>query len=82
MNLCTILKIQQILDSARTLFENLNKVTSDVDELTGNPKFRRDLLRIIQGLSGLLSSTQLLQEQVEYDHKLTQINAKLELNQR
>lgn len=78
----TILKIQQILDSARTLFENLNKVTSDVDELTGNPKFRRDLLRIIQGLSGLLSSTQLLQEQVEYDHKLTQINAKLELNQR
>ena len=78
----TILKIQQILDSARTLFENLNKVTSDVDELTGNPRFRQDLLRIIQGLSSLLSSTQLLQEQVQYAQKLTQISANLQLNQR
>lgn len=74
----TILKIQQILDSARTLFENLNKVTSDIDELTGNPKFRRELLRIIEGLSNLLSSTQLLQEQANYAQTLTRISANLQ----
>lgn len=73
----TILKIQQILDSARTLFDNLNKVTSDIDELTGNPKFRQQLLRIIEGLSGLLSSTQLLQEQVNYAQTLTRISANI-----
>lgn len=74
----TILKIQKILDSARSVFENLNKITSDVDELTGNPKLRQELLRIIEGLSSLLSSTQLLEEQVNYAQKLTQISAHLQ----
>ena len=67
------LQIQQIMDSAQSLLNNLNKITSDVDELTGNPSLRRDILRLIQGLTNLLSSTQLLQQQVAYDKVLNQV---------
>jgi phospholipid/cholesterol/gamma-HCH transport system substrate-binding protein len=67
------LQIQQIMDSAQSLLNNLNKITSDVDELTGNPSLRRDILRLIQGLTNLLSSTQLLQQQVAYDKVLSQV---------
>ena len=67
------LQIQQIMDSAQSLLNNLNKITADVDELTGNPSLRRDILRLIQGLTNLLSSTQLLQQQVAYDKVLNQI---------
>ena len=61
------------MDSAQSLLNNLNKITSDVDELTGNPSLRRDILRLIQGLTNLLSSTQLLQQQVAYDKVLNQV---------
>lgn len=67
------LQIQQIMDSAQSLLNNLNKITSDVDELTGNPSLRRDILRLIQGLTNLLSSTQLLQQQVAYGKVLNQV---------
>lgn len=61
-----ILLLQQTLDSARSSFENINKITSDLDELTGNPELRRDLKNLIKGLSNLTSSTQLLEEQIGY----------------
>lgn len=67
------LQLQQIMDSARSLIENLNKITSDIDQLTGNPSLRQDILRLIQGLSNLLSSTQLLQQQVAYGKVLNQV---------
>jgi phospholipid/cholesterol/gamma-HCH transport system substrate-binding protein len=66
-------QLQHILDAARSLLDNLNKITSDIDELTGNPRLRGDILRLIQGLSHLLSSTQLLQQQVAYGKVLTQV---------
>lgn len=69
----TILMLQQILDSARSSFENIQKITSDVDELTGNPQFRNDLENLIKGLSNLLSSTQHLEQQVEYAQLLNQL---------
>jgi phospholipid/cholesterol/gamma-HCH transport system substrate-binding protein len=73
----TILMLQQILDSARSSFENIQKITSDVDELTGNPKFRDDLQKLIQGLSNLLSSTQELHKQIEYAQLLHQVEQKM-----
>jgi phospholipid/cholesterol/gamma-HCH transport system substrate-binding protein len=73
----TSLKLQQILDSARTMFENLNKITSDLDELTGNPKLREEIRRLIEGLSNLLSLTQLLQGQITYADYLAQIRNSL-----
>jgi phospholipid/cholesterol/gamma-HCH transport system substrate-binding protein len=72
-----VLKMQQILDSARAMFETVNKITSDLDELTGNPKLREDLRRLIEGLSNLLSSTQLLQEQIAYAQSLKQVRDSL-----
>ena len=61
-----VLLLQQTLESARSVFENVNKITSDVDELTGNPELREDLRRMIEGLSNLLSSTQQLYQQAQY----------------
>ncbi|MGK7872482.1 MAG: MlaD family protein [Xenococcaceae cyanobacterium] len=73
----TILMLQQTLDSARSVFQNIQKITSDLDELTGNPEFREDLEKLIQGLSNLISSTQQLQQQVEYAQVLGHIAAEI-----
>ena len=60
-----LLSIQQTLDSARVTFQNAQKLTSDLDELIGDPKLRQNLRNLINGLSGLVSSTEQLQQQVE-----------------
>ncbi len=57
--------LQQTLDSARTTFENTQKITSDLDELTGDPKLRENLRRLINGLSGIVSSSQELEDQAQ-----------------
>ena len=73
----TIVQLQQILDSARFVFENVNKVTSDIDELTGDPQLRQDLIRLIRGLTNLVSSTQQLQQQVQYAQDLNRLALKI-----
>lgn len=72
-----IILIEKTLNSARSAFENLQKITSDVDELTGNPQFRENIEELIRGLSNLISSTQLLQQQVEYDHAFKSLAAEI-----
>ncbi len=72
-----ILLLEQTLNSARSAFENIQKITSDLDELTGNPELRQDLQQLIQSLSDLTSSTQLLQQQVEYNRSFKRIAAKI-----
>jgi phospholipid/cholesterol/gamma-HCH transport system substrate-binding protein len=57
--------LQQTLDSARVTFENTQKITSDLDELTGDPTFRQNLRQLVNGLSTLVSSTQQMQQQVQ-----------------
>ncbi|BAS54897.1 MULTISPECIES: MlaD family protein [Leptolyngbya] len=64
-NPANITMLQQTLDSARATFENTQKITSDLDELTGDPQLRDNLKRLINGLSGLVSSTQQLQQQAD-----------------
>ncbi|MBU7586774.1 MAG: MCE family protein [Nostoc sp. TH1S01] len=61
-----VLLLQQTLDSARVTFENTQKITSDLDELTGDPKFRDNLRQLVNGLSGLVSSTQQMQQQIQF----------------
>ena len=73
----TRLLLEQTLNSARAAFNNIQKITSDVDELTGNAEFRQDIERLMRGLSNLISSTQLLQQQVEYDRQLNRIAAEI-----
>jgi len=38
-----LLVLQQTLDSARVTFQNAQKITSDLDELTGDPAFRENI---------------------------------------
>ncbi|MDF5707813.1 MAG: MlaD family protein [Nostoc sp. S4] len=60
-----IVVLQQTLDSARVTFENTQKITSDLDELTGDPTFRQNLRQLVNGLSSLVSSTQQMQQQIQ-----------------
>ena len=72
-----LILLEQTLNSARSAFDNIRKITSDVDELTGNPQFRQDIEKLIQGLRNLTSSTQILQQQVEYDRQFNRIAAEI-----
>ena len=65
-----VLVLQQTLDSARVTFANAQKITSDLDELTGDPQFRQNVREIVKGLRGLVSSTQQLQEQMQVAESL------------
>ena len=59
-----IITIQKTLDSARVTFENAQKITSDVEELTGDPIFRNNIRRLIDGLSDLVTDTESLEQQI------------------
>ncbi len=65
--------LQQTLDSARATFQNVQKITSDMDELTGDPTFRLNLRNLVNNLSGLVSSSQQLQQQAQLAQILTPI---------
>ena len=51
-------------------FQNAQKITSDLDELTGDPSFRDSIRQLIEGLSGLVSSTQQVEQQVQVANTL------------
>jgi len=70
-----IVLLQQTLDSARATFENTQKITSDLDELTGDPAFRSNLKQLVNGLGKLVSSTEQLQQQVQVAQQLEPLNA-------
>jgi phospholipid/cholesterol/gamma-HCH transport system substrate-binding protein len=57
--------MQQTLDSARATFQNAQKITADLDELTGDPTFRNNLRNLVNGLSELVSSSQQLYQQAQ-----------------
>ncbi len=69
------LLLQQTLDSARVTFENTQKITSDLDELTGDPAFRNNLRQLVNGLSSLVSSTEQMQQQVKIADTLDSFKA-------
>ncbi len=52
----TIATLRQTLDSARSTFENAEKISADIDELTGDPQFRQNLRDLVRGLGNLVSS--------------------------
>lgn len=68
-----VLLLQQTLDSARATFQNAQKITADLDELTGDPEFRRDIRDLIDGLSGLVASAQQLERQAQIAQTLTPV---------
>jgi phospholipid/cholesterol/gamma-HCH transport system substrate-binding protein len=74
-----LLLFQQTLESARATFQNVQKITADLDELTGDPEFRRDIRELINGLSNLVSFTEQFQEQTELAQILTQAEQSIHL---
>jgi phospholipid/cholesterol/gamma-HCH transport system substrate-binding protein len=61
----TLLILQQTLDSARTTFQNTQKITADLDDLTGSEEFRSNLRNLVNGLGKLVSSTKQLEQQAK-----------------
>jgi phospholipid/cholesterol/gamma-HCH transport system substrate-binding protein len=57
----TIASLRATLDAARVTFANAQKISSDLDELTGDPKFRSNIRNLVNGLSGLVSSGSMLE---------------------
>ncbi|HAA26569.1 MAG TPA: MCE family protein [Cyanobacteria bacterium UBA8553] len=76
-NPSNVVVLQQTLDSARATFENAQKITSDLDELTGDPAFRNNLKQLVNGLGNLVSSTQQLEQQVQVAKTLEPVSAAL-----
>ncbi|NQE36433.1 MlaD family protein [Microcoleus asticus] len=76
-NPATLLLLQQTLDSARATFQNVQKITSDVDDLTGDPAFRNNIRRLFNGLGGLLGSTEQLRQQVKVTQTLAPLSQKV-----
>ncbi|MDJ0704834.1 MAG: MlaD family protein [Leptolyngbyaceae cyanobacterium MO_188.B28] len=60
-----VLMLQQTLESARDVFQSAQKIMADVDELTGDPAFRNNVRDLINSLSGLVSSTEDLEQQTQ-----------------
>ena len=61
----TVVNLQQTLDSARVTFANAQKITADLEEITGDTNFRNNIRNLVDGLSNLLSSTKQLEQQVQ-----------------
>ena len=72
-NPANLVALQQTLDSARVTFANTAKITSDIDEFTGDPEFRDNLRKLIDGLGKLVSYTDSLEKQVELANLLEQV---------
>ena len=70
-----VLVLQQTLDSARATFENAQKITADLDEITGDPAFRNNLKQLVNGLGNLVSSTEQLQQQVHMAQTIEPVSA-------
>jgi phospholipid/cholesterol/gamma-HCH transport system substrate-binding protein len=61
----SLVMLQQTLDSARVTFANTQKITADLEEFTGDPAFRTNLKKLVDGLSNLVSSTEQLEQQIQ-----------------
>lgn len=65
-----VLMLQQTLDSARATFQNTQKITTDLDDLMGDPKLRENLRNLINGLSKLVSSSQQVEQRANVAQQL------------
>jgi phospholipid/cholesterol/gamma-HCH transport system substrate-binding protein len=57
-----LLGLAQTLDSARATFVNTQKITNELQQVTGDEKFRKSLQNLIRGLNRLMSSSQELEQ--------------------
>ncbi|XZN89907.1 MAG: MlaD family protein [Microcoleus sp.] len=79
-NPATFQLLQQTLDAARATLQNVHKITADVDEVTGDPAFRNNIRKLLNGLGSLFSSTEQLQQQVKVAQTLAPLSSQLNTN--
>lgn len=59
------MSLQKTLDSARVTFDNSQKITSDLESITGDPAFLENVRTLVDGLSNLVSTSQQLEQQIQ-----------------
>jgi phospholipid/cholesterol/gamma-HCH transport system substrate-binding protein len=64
--------LQETLDSARMTFQNAQKITTDLEELSGDARLRNDIRRLLGGLGGLFGRAEQLEQQVQATQSLMQ----------
>lgn len=69
----TLNQLRETLDAARQTFRNIQKISGDLDNLTGDATFRQNIKNIINGLGSLLGSTRELQEQLALASQLDRL---------
>jgi len=74
----TVLLLQETLASARATFQNAQKISADLEELTGNPEFRDNIRRLMEGLSDLVSYTEELERQVQVSQTIAPLEEAIE----
>ena len=60
-----LVSLQQTLDSARVTFDNAQKITADLETITGDPRFLENVRDLVNGLSNLVSTTEQLEQQIQ-----------------
>jgi phospholipid/cholesterol/gamma-HCH transport system substrate-binding protein len=60
-----LVSLQKTLDSARVTFDNSQKITSDLESITGDPAFLKNVRDLVNGLSNLVSTSQQLEQQIQ-----------------
>ena len=60
-----LVSLQQTLDSARVTFDNAQKITADLETITGDPLFLENVRNLVNGLSNLVSTTEQLEQQIQ-----------------
>ena len=68
-----IVSLQQTLDSARVTFDNAQKITADLESMTGDPAFLKNVRDLVNGLSNLVSTTEQLEQQIQTSQMLKPI---------
>jgi phospholipid/cholesterol/gamma-HCH transport system substrate-binding protein len=76
----TLDSLQETLTSARLTFQNVQKITADLDEVTGDPNFRNNVKKLVNGLGSLVSSGETMEQQIKLAQDLEPINQSLAAN--
>jgi phospholipid/cholesterol/gamma-HCH transport system substrate-binding protein len=76
-NLQTLSSLKETLDSARVTFQNVQKITADLDDITGDPTIRNNIKKLINGLGQLVSTGETLEQQIRLANELEPVQRNL-----
>jgi phospholipid/cholesterol/gamma-HCH transport system substrate-binding protein len=76
----TLNELQETLTSARLTFQNVQKITADLDSVTGDPVFLNNIKKLVNGLGSLVSTGETMEQQIKLAQDLEPINQSLAAN--